>query len=72
VFSDSTKVTTPSPFGKLTCTTASAGIDIGKFTGVAVGNATMDISAVLNCGFITAKWSGSYSVTSPIGPGAEA
>jgi hypothetical protein len=72
VFSDSTKVTTPSPFGKLTCTTAAAGTDIGKLTGVAAGNATLDISAALNCGIITGKWGGTYTVTSPPGLGVEA
>jgi hypothetical protein len=73
VFSDSAKVTTPSPFGKLTCTTPAAGTDVGKLTGVAAGNATMDISAVLSCGaLVTAKWSGSYKVTSPAGLGVEA
>jgi hypothetical protein len=71
VSSSSAKVTTPSPFGKLTCVTASGGTDIGKLTGVSSGSATMDISAVLNCGAITAKWTGTYTVTSPSGLGVE-
>jgi hypothetical protein len=69
VFSDSAEVTTPSPFGKLNCKTAAAGTEIGKLTGKAAGFATMDIEAVLNCGAITAKWKGSYNVTSPEGLG---
>jgi hypothetical protein len=59
------KVTTPSPFGNLTCVTvASPGTDIGTLTGVASGSATMDINAALNCGSITAKWTGTYTITS--------
>jgi hypothetical protein len=72
VFSDSATVTSPSPFGKLTCVTSATGTDIGKLTGVKTGKATMDISAVLNCGAITAKWSGTYIVNSPEGLGVEA
>jgi hypothetical protein len=64
------EVTSPSPFGKLNCKTGAApGTDIGTLTGVASGNATMDISATLNCGAITAFWSGTYTVTSPTGLG---
>ncbi|HEV2858708.1 MAG TPA: hypothetical protein VGW80_09935 [Solirubrobacterales bacterium] len=66
------KVTTPSPFGSLTCVTAaSPGTDIGKLTGVASGTATVDINAVLNCGFFlpSARWEGTYTVTSPEGLG---
>ncbi|HEV2858712.1 MAG TPA: hypothetical protein VGW80_09955 [Solirubrobacterales bacterium] len=66
------KVTSPSPFGALTCTTAaSPGTDIGTLTGVSSGAATMDINAVLNCGFFlpSAKWEGTYTVTSPAGLG---
>ncbi|HEV2858707.1 MAG TPA: hypothetical protein VGW80_09930 [Solirubrobacterales bacterium] len=69
------KWTTPSPFGSLTCTTAATpGTDIGKLTGVASGAATMDLNAVLNCGFFlpSAKWEGTYTVTSPEGLGATA
>lgn len=72
VFSKNTKVTLPSPFGKLTCTTSSTGTDIGKLTGVASGTATMDISAVLQCGIITAKFSGTRTVDSPEGLGVTA
>ncbi|HEV2858711.1 MAG TPA: hypothetical protein VGW80_09950 [Solirubrobacterales bacterium] len=70
------KVTSPSPFGALTCTTAaSPGTDIGTLTGVAstASHATMDINAVLNCGFFlpSAKWEGTYTVTSPTGLNVE-
>jgi hypothetical protein len=64
------KITSPSPFGALTCVTAaSPGTDIGVITGVASGNATEDINAVLNCGIITAKLTGTYVTTSPGGLG---
>jgi hypothetical protein len=61
-------VKTPSPFGTLTCVTgASPGTDIGTLTGVTSGNATMDINATLNCGSITARWTATYTVTTPEG-----
>jgi hypothetical protein len=65
VRSTGAKVTTPSPFGTLTCTTGNT--DIGTLTGVASGNATMDVNAALICGFFlpSAEWEGSYVVTSP-------
>lgn len=67
------KVKTGSPFGSLTCVTASGeGTDIGTLTGVASGTATMDVSAALNCGSITAKWAATYTVTSPEGLGVTA
>ncbi|HET9152707.1 MAG TPA: hypothetical protein VFN85_01165 [Solirubrobacterales bacterium] len=65
-------VTSPSPFGLLECRTAEGeGTDIGTLTGVAstTEHATMDINAGLNCGAITAKWKGTYTVTSPTGLG---
>jgi hypothetical protein len=61
-------VTTPSSLGTLTCTTPAAGTDIGILTGVAAGNATLDVNAVLNCG-ITTKLTGTYTITSPEGLG---
>jgi hypothetical protein len=71
VTSDGAEVTTPSPFGNLTCKTPATGADIGTLTGKSAGSATMDINAVLNCGFFlpSAKWVGSYLVTSPEGLG---
>jgi hypothetical protein len=68
VKSKNAKVTVPSALGALTCTTPAEGTDLGTLTGVASGQATMDINAVLNCG-ITAKWTGTYVVTSPEGLG---
>ena len=70
VKSKNAKVTVPSPFGLLTCTTPAEGTDLGTLTGVEEGNATMDINAVLSCG-ITAKWTGTYTVTSPSRLGVE-
>ncbi|HEV2858714.1 MAG TPA: hypothetical protein VGW80_09965 [Solirubrobacterales bacterium] len=66
------KVTSPSPFGALTCVTAtSPGTDIGTLTGKPLSSehATIDINAVLNCGFFlpSAKWEGTYTATSPTG-----
>jgi hypothetical protein len=66
------KVTSPSPFGTLTCTTAaSPGTDIGTLTGVKSGRATIDMLAILNCGFFlpSAKWQATYTVTTPEGLG---
>ncbi len=64
VRSSGTKITVPSHFGTLTCTTSST--DIGTLTGVKSGNATFDINAVLSCTVIgTVRWSGTYTVTSP-------
>jgi hypothetical protein len=68
VRSTGAKVTVPSPFGTLTCTTSNT--DIGTLTGVASGHAKFDINAVLPCTVVgTAKWSGTYTVTSPTGLG---
>lgn len=62
------KITVPSFFGTLTCTTSNT--DIGTLTGVNVGNAKIDINAVLPCTIIgSAKWSGTYTVTKPVGLG---
>jgi hypothetical protein len=69
----------PSPLGgtPLSCETG-AGTHIGTLTGksgsVASDKlATMDIHAVLNCGFLapSSTWDGSYIVTSPEGLGVE-
>lgn len=66
-----TRLTVPSSFGNLICTTLelTPGTDIGALTGVASGQATLDINAVLNCGFFSAKWQATYTVTSPEGLG---
>jgi hypothetical protein len=60
--------TVPSSLGLLTCQTPFEGTDLGTLTGVAAGNATIDINIVLNCG-ITAKWTGTYTVINPVGLG---
>ena len=66
------KVTVPSALGPLTCTTpATGGTDLGTLKGVASGNASLKVEAVLSCG-ITAKWTGEYVVTSPTGLGVTA
>ena len=68
VRSSGAKVTIPSFFGNLTCTTSNT--DIGTLTGVSSGAAKFDINAVLSCTVIgTAKWTGTYTVTSPAGLG---
>jgi hypothetical protein len=68
VVSHNAEVTVPSALGLLTCKTPSEGTDLGTLTGTSTGFATMDINAVLNCG-ITAKWTGTYTVTGPEGLG---
>ena len=47
------------------------GTAIGNLTGVASGHATMEINATLNCGphLSSARWTGTYTVTSPTGLG---
>lgn len=62
------KLTIPSFFGPLTCTTSNT--DIGTLSGVAAGNAKVIVNAVLPCTVIgTAKLSGTYTVTNPLGLG---
>ncbi|MDQ2630559.1 MAG: hypothetical protein M3Y75_06240 [Actinomycetota bacterium] len=73
VTSSGAEITTGSPFGTLNCKTE-AGVDIGRLTGTASGHATLDFSAVINCGFLmpSATWKGTYAVTSPTGLGVVA
>jgi hypothetical protein len=70
VFSEEAEVTSGSPFGVLNCKT-NAGTDMGRLTGGKEGHATVHINAVINCGFLvpSAKWEGTYTVTSPTGLG---
>jgi hypothetical protein len=72
VRSSGAEYTLPAPFGStFTCTTS--GTDFGTLNGVKTGNATITINAVLACtGVGTAKWTGTYTVTSPSGLGVEA
>jgi hypothetical protein len=70
VRSSGLKFTSPSPFGTLTCVTASGeGTDLGTLTGVKSGQASIDINATLNCGLITAKMTGTSTIASPEGLG---
>jgi hypothetical protein len=63
VRSSGAKVTTGSPFGNLTCTTNNT--DVGTLTGTTSGTSSIDVNAVLNCGFFlpSAKWEGLYTIT---------
>lgn len=69
----STEWTLGTPFGTVTCKTGE-GTVIGTLTGVASGEAELDVSAVLNCGFLlpSATWKGTYVFTSPKGLGVSA
>lgn len=51
-----------------------AGVDIGIFTGTNTGQATLDVNAVINCGFLfpALVWKGTYVVTLPSGLGVSA
>lgn len=75
VTSSEAEVEVGSPFGNLLCKTG-AGVDIGTLTGTGdvKKHAEMDISAVLNCGFLvpSATWKGTYIVTTPTGLGVSA
>ncbi len=66
-----TEATVPSPIGNLNCKTGE-GTDIGTVTGKSTGQtATIDIKAVINCGFLapSVTWTGSYQITNPTGFG---
>ena len=73
VSSEEAEVTVGSIWGTLNCKT-NTGTDIGTLTGKKEANATLDINAVLNCGFLlpSATWKGNYTVTSPSGLGVTA
>jgi hypothetical protein len=71
VRSTGAKVTVPSVFGTLTCTTENT--DLGTLNGKKEGHATFTINAVLPCTIVgTAKWSGTYTITSPTDLGVSA
>jgi hypothetical protein len=62
VRSNGAKITVPSFFGTLTCTTSST--DIGTVTGALSGSAHLDVNAVLSCTVTgSARWSGTYTFT---------
>lgn len=72
VYSENTELTMFSTIHgtHLPCRTGT-GTPIGTLTGVAAGQATIDINATLNCGphLSSAKWLATYIVTSPDGLG---
>lgn len=64
VFSENAEVTSGTAWGfTVNCKTGS-GTHIGKLTGVSSGEATLDIDAVLNCGFLlpSGVWKGTYNM----------
>jgi hypothetical protein len=76
MFSNGAEVTAPVTLGSsiITVNCKTAMTDIGVLTGTATGHATLDINAVINCGFFlpSAKMQGTVTVTSPTGVGATA
>jgi hypothetical protein len=71
VYSEETQLTTGSPIGTLWCVTEET-THMGTLTGVSSGNATLHVNSTLDCGLISAKWEGTYTVTSPSGLGVVA
>lgn len=73
VSSSGAQVTVGSPFGTLTCSTG-FGVDIGRLTGKSWGWSTLDVNAVLNCGFLvpSATWKATYETTHAPGLGVSA
>jgi hypothetical protein len=69
VFSSGLEQTVPVPGGTVTtCTTNNT--PIGTLTGVARGNAIIDVTGVIACtGVGTVIWTGTFTVTSPEGLG---
>jgi hypothetical protein len=70
VSSSGAEWTVDGPFGYLPCVTGN-GTTLGALTGSKEGHATMDWNAVINCG-ISARWTATYTVTSPTGLGVSA
>jgi hypothetical protein len=70
---ENAQITFPTGFGQANCKFG-AGTDIGTLTGASSGHATLDIKAVINCGFFlpSTVWEGTYVVTSPTGLGVTA
>lgn len=62
-----------SPLGTITCS-SSGEIHLGTLTGTKEGHATLDVNAVLSCGFALPSLAlkGTYVVTSPTGLGVSA
>ncbi|HEY3434390.1 MAG TPA: hypothetical protein VGK41_01930 [Solirubrobacterales bacterium] len=74
VFSEEAEVTVPTTLGLTVNCKTGTGATIGTLTGVKTGHATLDVNAVLSCGFVmpTALLNGTYEVTSPTGLGVSA
>lgn len=73
VISSGAEVTISSGFGTLNCK-SNEGTHVGVLTGKASGQAVLDVSAVVNCGFLlpSAKVEGTGVITSPEGLGVSA
>jgi hypothetical protein len=67
VRSSDTEITIPATIGSsiVTVECETFHTDIGTLTGTASGTSTIDINAVLNCGFFlpSARWVGTYNIT---------
>jgi hypothetical protein len=76
MFSNGAEVTAPVTLGSsiITVNCKTSMTDIGVLTGTATGHATLQINAVINCGFFlpSAKMQATATVTSPTGVGATA
>jgi len=73
VWSEEAEVTSEIPFfGYANCQTGES-THIGDLTGVSTGHATLHVNAVLNCGALlpSARWTATYTVTSPNGLGVQ-
>lgn len=71
LFSEDAEWTIATTLGfTVTCKTG-AGTKLGTVTGVAAGSATVDVNAVLNCGFLlpSASAKGTFTITNPNGAG---
>lgn len=74
LYSENTEITVKEASGfYVTCLTGTE-TDIGQITGKASGHATLDIHAVLSCGFLqpSVTYSAEYEVTTPTGLGVSA
>lgn len=70
VYLENATITEGTAFGTVTCHFG-ATTKIGTLTGVASNHATLDVNAVVDCGFPipTMNWNAIYTVTSPTGLG---
>ena len=65
------EITIASILGDIICKPAAGGTVIGTITGVAKGNAVLDVNTAFNCGFVAPSvlWEGKFVFTSPTGLG---